>query len=266
MRYIITASLSIILILSAVPSYSHRGGNVDVEIVSDYGDEFFTIPFEDKKIGRTQIIKNYLEAKRGEKYSIVLRNNAAERVGVVVAVDGRNIISGKKSFLKNNESMYIVNPYGYMKLEGWRTDQNTVHRFYFTDKFDSYAVRTFGDSSAMGIIAVSVFREKEKPRILHKQRMQEEKTAVAPSEPSAKSQLKGFESDTASTGFGDEEYSPVVDVQFEPESIPSKKILVKYEWREVLCKKGLMKCWTEEGNRLWDEDRYAPFPPDYINP
>jgi hypothetical protein len=266
MRYIIAISLVIVLILSAVPSYAHRGGNVDVEIVSDYGDEFFTIPFEDKTIGRTQIIKNYLEAKRSEKYNIVLRNNTAERVGVVVAVEGRNIISGKKSFLKNNESMYVVSPFGYTKVEGWRTDQNTVHRFYFTDKFDSYAVKTFGDSSAMGVIAVSVFCEKEKPGIFRKQRMQEEKSSVAPSGPSAKSQLKGFESDTAGTGFGDEKYSPVVEVQFEPESIPYKKILVKYEWRDVLCKKGLMKCWAEENNRLWDEDRYAPFPPDYINP
>jgi hypothetical protein len=39
-------------------------------------------------------------------------------------------------------------------------------------------------------------------------------------------------------------------------------LLVKYEWRDVLCKKGLLKCWYQEGNRLWDEYDYAPFPPD----
>jgi hypothetical protein len=38
---------------------------------------------------------------KGENYSIVIRNNTPERIGVVIAVDGRNIITGEKSFLKN---------------------------------------------------------------------------------------------------------------------------------------------------------------------
>jgi len=265
MRYTIVTLLSIILMLSAAPSYSHHGGNVDIRIVTDKGGEFFTIPFKDTKKGRTHVIKKYLEAKRGENYSIVIRNNTAVRIGVVIAVDGRNIITGKKSFLKNNERMYIVGPYGYTKLGGWRTDQNTVHRFYFTDKSDSYAAKTFGDSSAMEIIAVAVFREKERPGILYERQTSKEQAAGAPSVPSARSELKKYESDTAGTGFGDEKYSPAVKVRFESESIPSEKILVKYEWPEVLCRKGLLKCRPEESNRLWDEDEYAPYPPGYID-
>jgi hypothetical protein len=41
------------------------------------------------------------------------------------------------------------------------------------------------------------------------------------------------------------------------------KTLVKYEWREVLCKKGLLACGNDRGNRLWDDSSYAPFPPGY---
>src|SRR5512143_3802072 len=41
----------------------------------------------------------YAEAVRGQQYRIVLRNNLDRRVGVVVAVDGRNIISGAQSWL-----------------------------------------------------------------------------------------------------------------------------------------------------------------------
>ena len=86
----------------------------------------------------------------------------------------------------------------------------------------------------------------------------------APSaEARGKSDSKRYGDESAGTGFGDGRYSPVVRVEFEPELIPHEKILVKYEWRDVLCKKGLIKCWQEEDNRLWDEYGYAPFPPGY---
>jgi hypothetical protein len=265
MIYTIAALLSIAFMLSAVPAYPHRAKNTDVSIISAKGEKFFTIPFKDSKKGRTHVIKKYLEARKGENYGISIRNNTAERIGVVIAVDGRNIITGNKSFLKNNERMYVINAYGTAMLEGWRTDRDTVNRFYFTDKNDSYTVRTFNDASAMGVIAVAVFREKKRPVILYDEKVmkREKKAPAAPYEPSAGSKLGDREGDSAGTGFGDEKYSPVVKVRFNPERFPSEKILVKYEWREVLCNKGLLKCRTEEKNRLWDEDEYAPYPPGH---
>ncbi|MBI5043805.1 MAG: hypothetical protein HZC10_08290 [Nitrospirae bacterium] len=258
MRYAVIL-LAAVLILSTSIAYAHWGGNVDIEIVSDRGYRLPTLPFKDLEKDSTHIVKRYLEARRGENYSIVVRNNMPERIGVVIAVDGRNIINGKKSFLKNSETMYIVNPYGSTKLEGWRTDQNTVHRFYFTDLKDSYAMRAFEDTSAMGVIAVAIFRGKDRPRIFYEREIHKEKAAPF-------GRLKNFESGAAGTGFGDERYSPVIKVEFEPEGNPFKKILVKYEWRESLCKKGLLKCEPEERNRLWDEDKYAPYPPGYRDP
>ncbi|MBI4684524.1 MAG: hypothetical protein HY755_04940 [Nitrospirae bacterium] len=263
MRCVIVIVLTAVFMLSSAPAFSHWGGRVRIEVISDRGNEFLTLPFKEFQTGGTHVIKRYLEAKKGENYSIVIRNNMSERIGVAIAVDGRNIITGKKSYLKNNEMMYIVEPYGYTKLEGWRTDDNTVHRFYFTDVQDSYAVRTFSDTSAMGVIAIAVFREKDRPKILHEEQIQKEKAPTAP-QGSAKGELKRYENDAAGTGFGNETYSPVIKVEFEPEVFPFEKILVKYEWHEVLCKKGILKCWTEERNRLWDESEYAPYPPGYI--
>lgn len=238
---------------------------MDVEIINDGGGVFSAIPFRNYLEGKTRVIKRYLEAKSGENYSIVLRNNTPERVGVVLAVDGRNIITGKRSSLGNNERMYILDPHSSAKLEGWRTDEETVHAFYFTDVSDSYAVRTFGDFSAMGVIAVAVFREKERP-MLYERNMKQER-APAPSAGSAsESRAKSHDSRNAGTGFGDARYSPVLNVKFEPEGAPSEKILVKYEWREVLCKKGILQCLPKERNRLWDEGGYAPYPPGYEAP
>jgi hypothetical protein len=55
----------------------------------------------------------------------------------------------------------------------------------------------------------------------------------------------------------------VVTVQFEPERTAVQKMLLKYEWREELCRKGIIQCGKEPANRLWDDEGYAPYPPGY---
>ncbi|HSB06420.1 MAG TPA: hypothetical protein VLK23_14645 [Thermodesulfobacteriota bacterium] len=265
MRYVRVWILAVMIMVSAAPGYPHSQDQwreeVSIEVLSRSGSTFLVIPHQDFWKEGTHILKKYLEARKGENYGIVIRNRTPDRVGVVIAVDGRNIISGKKSNLSNNEEMYLVNGYGYARYDGWRTDRDTVHKFYFTDRADSYAVRTFGDSTSMGVIAVAVYRERERPKPQYENRRN---APAAPSaENSARSKLGGTRDEAAGTGFGDPQYSPVIRVAFEPEPNPIQKILVKYEWREVLCRKEILNCLQEPGNRLWDEDAYAPYPPGY---
>lgn len=269
MKRIAFALLAVIIAaIGGAPAYSHDRtvlpGEVGIEVVSDRGTVFQAIPHKDFRTGNTRVSKRYLEAKKGENYGIIITNRTSKRVGVVIAVDGRNIISGKRSDLRNNEAMYIVNACETARYDGWRTEKNQVHRFYFTEEADSYSVRTFGDSSAMGVIAMAVFREKDQPQPLQEQKRE---GAAAPAEPSKGKSLEGADralaKESAGTGFGDAQYSPVITVQFEPERNPFQKTLVKYEWREVLCRKGILSCGRELGNRLWDEDGYAPYPPGY---
>jgi len=253
--------LGIILFIMAVPA-SSAGSSVDVAVISDRGDALPIIPFREFGAGGTLTYKKYLEVRKGENYSILVRNHLPERIGVVIAVDGRNIITGRKSFLACSEMMYVVGPYEQTRLEGWRTSNDTVNRFYFTSSADSYSVRTFSDSSAMGVIAVAVFREKDRPAALYPERSASGK-AAAPSAP--RSEAKQAEKDEAGTGFGNEQYSPVTKVEFAPEQHPVEKILVKYAWREELCRKGILHCRPEAKNRLWDEGEYAPYPPGYYH-
>ncbi len=258
------------VLLATAPAFSHvrppLPGGVNVEIVSDGGSIFQDIPHQDLWNGGTHIVKKYLEARKGANYGIVIKNNTPERIGVVIAVDGRNIISGKRSDLKNSETMYIVNAFEQARYDGWRTSNDEVHRFYFTNPSDSYSIKTFNDSSAMGVIAVAVFREKERPQTFYEQRDQRQGEA-APAAPSAGSSSRSMgkprADESAGTGFGDSRYSPVIKVEFEPERTPIQKTLLKYEWRETLCRKGILRCGYETGNRLWDADGYAPFPPGY---
>jgi hypothetical protein len=257
-----------VLVLTPLPAFAlgrpPLTGGVSVEVVSDNGSAFLTVPHADQWQGATRITKQYLEARRNETYGIVVRNNGPERIGLVIAVDGRNIITGKRSDLRCAEQMYIVGPYETAQYEGWRTSSNEVHRFFFTNTEDSYSVRTFSDSSALGVIAVAVFREKERPQAFLERKHAENAPAAPFAGSAERSRKEPAAEDRAATGFGDGRYSPVVTVQFEPERTAVQKMLLKYEWREELCRKGIIRCGKDPANRLWEDEGYAPYPPDTL--
>jgi hypothetical protein len=219
---------------------------VTVEVVDDRGYELPLYPVAAER----DESRNYLQAIQGERYGLKIRNNTAKRIGVVVAVDGRNIISGKPSYLKHHERMYILNPHQTQVYEGWRTGKNQVNRFYFSSEDHSYAA-AWDDYSAMGTIAVAVFDQKP---VYHQPQYQSRKGTAK-----SRARHKG----DAGTGFGEESYSPSRVVEFEPQRHVEYTSLIKYEWRESLCQKGIISCHREQysrHNRIWDSERYAPYP------
>ena len=267
MKYLSVILLTIILQAVAVPSFAfiaeRRAEAVQVAIVQDSGSPLPGIPYRMTRIGGTAVIKSYLEARKGEQYGIVVRNRTPQRIGVVIAVDGRNIISGQKSDLTSREEMYVLAPYESAQLDGWRTAQDTVHRFYFTEPSDSYSMQTFHDSSAMGVIAVAAFREKQPVRILRERAKKEQMMGSPEAAGSMNKSRSESAYDGAGTGFGDAYYSPTTRVAFTPETNPFQKNLIKYEWRQTLCRQGVISCAQKPRNRLWDEERYAPYPPGH---
>ena len=142
-------------------AYNYRQ-DIKVDIVTDDGR---ILPVHRRHNAGSKGIRAYLEAGYGENYSIRIHNRTGDRIGLVIAVDGRNIISGRKSFLKASEQMYILEPYERASYDGWRTSKKNVHRFYFTDAGDSYA-GAWEDYTAMGVIAVAVFPERQYVRTL----------------------------------------------------------------------------------------------------
>ena len=216
-------------------------------------------------------LKVYAEATKGEEYGIVVHNRLDRRVGVVLAVDGRNIISGKQSWLKNNERMYILEPNQTSEFKGWRTSSDLVNRFYFTTTADSYTA-AFDDVSAMGVIAMAVYPEvRREPVAVTRgpQRSAPQMKAGGTVAGSSRFQdtLSEISSQSAGTGYGREEYSPVRTVAFVAEKIALEKVYIKYEWRETLCSKGIIACnmpHREPYNRMWN-DGYAPPPPARID-
>jgi len=262
MKKLIFVSL-ILLIWAGISTAATIGDAVEVSVMTDNGRE---LPFYTVK-SRHNLKKVYAEAVKGDYYRIIVRNKLNRRVGVVVAVDGRNIISGQKSWLKNNERMYIIDAYSTNEYSGWRTGQDKINRFYFTDVPDSYAA-AFGDESAMGVIAVAAYPEVqhwEPPMIFSNQTKERKLKNEARDMAAAPSVLgKSQSSESAGTGYGHEEYSPSYRVEFEPERKAVESILIKYEWRKTLCKMNIINCgrtYVHSHNRIWENDGYAPPPP-----
>ena len=129
---------SILLGLAAVSAQarSWQSGPLSVEVLSDHSTPFEQFPAAGSA-GDTY--RAYLKAERGAAYRIRVRNRSGERVGLVIAVDGRNIVSGERSDLKRNEAMYILEPWSDAEYAGWRSNLSSINEFYFTDWRDSYA-------------------------------------------------------------------------------------------------------------------------------
>lgn len=123
-----------LLMVLAIPVLTRAdtgmGSVVDVRIVSDSGGEF--AQYRAYPRGSQDGNYFYVEAVKEDRYSIRVTNKSHRRIGVVVAVDGRNIISGEESNLKRNERMYIIGPYETNIFEGWRTGMDRTNRFYFS--------------------------------------------------------------------------------------------------------------------------------------
>jgi hypothetical protein len=112
----------------------------------------------------------YLEARRGTRYDLRIENRSGQRVGVLVAVDGLNAVSGERepaAFRPDARPgrMYVLGPWEDVSVRGWRTSLDEVRRFTFTDEQRSYATRSGQANGKMGWIEVKVYRERHRPHV-----------------------------------------------------------------------------------------------------
>src|SRR5262245_6241496 len=250
---------------------------VSVEIVGPGGGAFREIPMR----SRDGALRSYLQAEKGARYEVRVRNTSGQRLGLVVAVDGRNIINGRKSELARTEPMYVIDAWDTQSYTGWRANLEAVNEFYFTDWADSYA-EAFGDRSARGVIAIAVYQEEAPPapppRVYqpeperdYRSRNESEPAPAPPATAADSAASAGAASESAKaesrrdrsagTGYGDRRIDRVREVEFVARSAAESRHFIKYEWRDTLCRKRVLEC--GETNRFWDESvlGFAPPPP-----
>ena len=111
----------------------------------------------------------YIEARAGSAYALRISNHSPERIGVVLAVDGLNAISGERELGPADPArrgrMYVIDPWGDVQVRGWRTSLEDVRRFTFVDERGSYAARTGRANGKMGWIQAWAYRERFAPRV-----------------------------------------------------------------------------------------------------
>jgi hypothetical protein len=97
----------------------------------------------------------------GERYEVVLKNDARRAIEVLVSVDGLDAMDGKPASFKKRG--YVLAPFETLAVEGFRTSRSTVAAFRFGSMSDSYGHRRHGDTTNAGVIGVAVFEEKRHP-------------------------------------------------------------------------------------------------------
>jgi len=191
--------------------------------------------------------RQYVIGQPGNEYAIRIRNTTSGRVLAVVSVDGVNVVTGETA--APDQSGYVIEPGGYVNIQGWRKDLERTAAFYFSDPGDAYASRT-GRPDDLGVIGVALFRE-QGDRWLYSQE-RESAASPAPRAESSENRAKASRDSAAAdstagipalgTGHGRGEHSPAQRVEFERASTrPDQRIVLRYDRRENLMAMGVLR-------------------------
>ena len=101
--------------------------------------------------------KLYIEGRPNSPYKIRIRNPSWKRMKVIVSVDGLSVLDGKPA--KGDSKGYVINGYGDVVIDGWRTDNTTTRQFVFGAKRKSYSSRVGEGTVNVGVIGVMMFEE-----------------------------------------------------------------------------------------------------------
>lgn len=105
--------------------------------------------------------QRFVLGEPGARYNVRVENPTAERVEVVVTIDGRDAISGKVGDYVSQRG-YLIEPWGSLVVEGFRRNLDEVAAFRFTDRSQSYSALR-GTPENVGVIGIAVFPEKPRP-------------------------------------------------------------------------------------------------------
>lgn len=204
----------------------------------------------------------YVLGEPGDRYNVRVHNPTAERVEVVLTVDGRDAISGDVGDYVAQRG-YLIEPWGSLLVEGFRRSLDEVAAFRFTGRSGSYSALR-GTPQHVGVIGVAVFPEKRslpapvwRPR--RRSQPESQERAPAPSSPrdlsrdddaprksrSAEGPGSGSGSrarpSNIGTEYGERESSGVVEVPFERRSAthPAAVLRLRYDDYEGLAARGI---------------------------
>jgi hypothetical protein len=205
--------------------------------------------------------RRYVEARRGSAYAVRVENQTGERLGVVVDVDGLNVISGLESAALGPRHspgrMYVLDPWGETVIRGWRTSLAEVRRFTFVEEHESYAARAGKANPKMGWIELAVFRAR-RPNVVRWPLERPAAPASAGSMERSKRPEEGaraLDEGYPGTGWGTSEGDQAQIVSFDPLPTPAERITLRYEYASALRALGILPPPDLGRDRLRERER-----------
>jgi hypothetical protein len=203
--------------------------------------------------------KSYVEAIKDMEYSVRLRNPFNRRVAVALAVDGLNTIDARHTIALSAKK-WVLGPYETIVIDGWQVNQKEAKRFFFTTEEKSYG-KWLGHERDLGVISAVFYKERiclERHPVLsqdmHKSRSAgnlkgAESVPMESNEGVDRSSMASNESaapvpkkdEYAATGMGQKSDHPIQWVSMELEPTPAATISLRYEFRPVLVKMGILQ-------------------------
>jgi hypothetical protein len=179
-------------------------------------------------------------------------------VAVALAVDGLNTIDAAHTEAWSARK-WVLGPHETVVIPGWQVSGAHARRFTFTGERGSYGA-ALGQTDNLGVIEAVFYREAPRPVTVYdappcrddwdwrdlfgqeRGAAEERSRPAAPSagpEPQAKRQAD-LSDEYAGTGMGSRTRHSVTEVDLELESSPSATVRVRYEFRPVLVKLGVL--------------------------
>jgi hypothetical protein len=194
--------------------------------------------------------RTYVAGEAGHEYELRIHSRTGQRVLVVATVDGVNVVTGQTG--ATDQTGYVLDPYGFARIEGWRKSMSHTAAFYFTKLPDSYAART-GRPDNVGVIGVAVFRERltrNEEELSRDDRFSSAPSSVQEGVASDKSARAKREESKLGTGHGRSEYSAAQYTEFERASpTPDEVIAIYYDSRRNLLAQGIIPTPTRYSQR-----------------
>ena len=147
MKTLLSAAVALSLSMSAA---AQAGSLVDLTVIDRDTGASLSPHYHDGKY--------YVAGVPAHRYGVQMRNRTGQRVLTVLSVDGVNAISGNTA--STDQNGYVLDPYQFAEIDGWRKSMNEIAEFNFTSLGQSYAAKT-GRAGNVGVIGVAVFREKQ---------------------------------------------------------------------------------------------------------
>lgn len=195
----------------------------------------------------------HVEGTPGRRYAIALRNRGAERLLVVLSVDGINVITGQTA--ATDQAGYVLEPWQQAEIRGWRKSLSAVAEFQFAALPESYAART-GRPDNVGVVGAAVFTERQPVWIEDFKSRDQGASRLAPA---AEAASPAQAQQQLGTGHGQRRFDPARNTTFARASTqPTETQLLYYDSREALIAAGIlpMPCCTPH--------RPQPFPLGFV--